>query len=442
MNAITSFSISPWGNIAHVSHLIANPSHRDEIPVLLDRLLGRVNTVLPHGLARSYGDSCLNGGGGLLVSGRLDRCLAFDAEVGVLRAEAGLNFAQLHHITVPKGWFVRVTPGTKHVTLGGAVANDVHGKNHHVRGTFGHHVRRLALRRSDGQLLECSPNEEYDLFRATIGGLGLTGFIEWVEISLEPIISSEVEVENIRFDNVEAFFELSLESDGWPFTVSWIDCLSQGAALGRGIFMRGRWATGGARTAEVKPPRLAVPLTPPVSLVRPLSVKLFNEAYIRRSAAEFKGRAHFDPFFYPLDSVTNWNRVYGPRGFFQYQCVLPPDKARGGMRKILALIAASAEGSCLVVLKNFGDVPPAGMLSFPVAGTTLAMDFPNRGERTLRLFDGLDEIVLESGGRLYPAKDARMSPAMFHAGYPKLREFLRYRDPACSSDFQRRVQIC
>lgn len=431
--------ISSWGNLGRVEHLTAIPSFRDELPSALGELIAQGGSVLGYGLGRSYGDSCLNGGGGLLVTERLDRCLSFDRTTGVFRAEAGLSIAELNRITIPKGWFVPVTPGTKFVTLGGAVANDVHGKNHHVTGTFGRHVRRLGLLRSDGSVIECSPDLEGDLFRATIGGLGLTGLIEWVEIGLEPIVSDEIEMESIRFRNVHAFFELSAESASWPYTVSWIDVLSQGAALGRGIFMRGRHATTGGFQSKGSGPALTVPVTPPMGLVMPLSVRIFNEAYYRRPGATYSGRTRFDPFFYPLDSVHHWNRVYGPRGFFQYQSVLPPETAQAGTREMLKRIAASGQGSCLVVLKNFGDVPSSGMLSFPAAGTTLALDFPNRGERTLALFASLDEVVSTSGGRLYAGKDARMSPAMFRAGYPELKEFQPFVDPAFSSDFQRRV---
>ncbi|MDR3562452.1 MAG: FAD-binding oxidoreductase [Negativicutes bacterium] len=431
--------VSSWGNLGRVEHLTATPAFRDELPATLAELIRQGGSVLGYGLGRSYGDSCLNGGGGLLITDRLDRCLSFDTTTGILRAEAGLSIAEINRLSIPKGWFVPVTPGTKFVTLGGAVANDVHGKNHHVTGTFGRHVRRLALRRSDGSVTECAPDHESDLLRATIGGLGLTGLIEWVEIGLQPISSAEIEMESIRFSNVDAFFDLSADSASWPYTVSWIDVLSQGSSLGRGIFMRGRHATTGPLNPKVSGKALTVPFTPPVGLVRPLSVRLFNEAYYRRPGATFCGRTHFDPFFYPLDSVHHWNRVYGPRGFFQYQSVLPPEAARAGTREMLKQIAASGQGSCLVVLKNFGDLPSAGMLSFPAVGTTLALDFPNRGERTLALFAALDAVVSKAGGRLYAGKDARMSPAMFRAGYPELKDFSRFVDPAFASDFQRRV---
>ena len=438
MNAVRR-SLSSWGRLSAPGHLVFSPAFRDQLPGILADGLAGGGGVLARGLGRSYGDSCLNGGGAVVLTQGLDRCLAFDRESGILRAEAGMSLAQLHRLTVPRGWLVAVTPGTKYVTLGGAVANDVHGKNGHVHGSFGRHVRRLGLRRSDGRLIECSLERETDLLRATIGGLGLTGLIEWVEIGLLPLTSSDMEVENIRFEHVDAFFELSADSADWPYTVSWVDCLSVGRTLGRGIFSRGRPAPAGPLVAAKGGITLSMPFTPPFSLVSPATVRLFNEAYFRRPGAGFRGRCHYDPFFYPLDGVLHWNRAYGPRGFYQYQCVLPPETARAGLREMLTLIADSREGSCLVVLKNFGDIPAAGLLSFAAPGTTLALDFPNRGARTLALLATLDQIVYTCGGRLYPAKDARMDGRMFRAGYPALGEFQQYVDPAFASDFQRRV---
>jgi FAD/FMN-containing dehydrogenase len=431
--------VSSWGNLAASDCWLERPAFGDEAAVAVGRLNGTTGSVLARGLGRSYGDVCANSGGGVVATEWLDRCHFFDTETGALRADAGMTLQALHRITVPRGWLVPVTPGTKFITLGGAVANDVHGKNHHVAGSFGRHVRRLAVRRSDGAKIECAPDTESDLLRATIGGLGLTGLIEWVEINLQSIATSDIEYESVRFDRLDAFFDLSDDSAGWPYTVAWIDCLSRGATLGRGIFSRGRHAASGPLVAERPVRSLAVPMTPPVSLINPLSVRLFNETYYRRPGAQAKGRGHFDPFFYPLDAIRDWNRIYGRRGFYQYQCVIPPDRARVGVSRLLDRITAAGAASCLVVLKNFGDHPPAGLLSFPCAGTTLALDFPNQGKRTLDLLSSLDEVVTETGGRLYPAKDARMPGAMFHAGQPALAEFTRFVDPAFRSDFWRRV---
>lgn len=438
--AIHGRTVTSWGGVARGRHLAATPAFRDAVPATVAALAG-CGSLLPYGMGRSYGDSCLNVGGGLLETARLDRVIAFDTAAGVLRAEAGLTLDALHRITVPRGWFVPVTPGTRFITLGGAVANDVHGKNHHVAGSFGCHVRRLALRRSDGTLTECGPDAEADLFRATVGGLGLTGLIEWVEIGLVSVTSAEVEVENLRFDRLEAFFELSEDSADWPYTVSWVDCLAGGAHLGRGIFSRGRHAADGA-LAPAPPGRpRTMPPGAPSGAINGLTVRAFNGLYYRRPGATFRGRSHFQPFFYPLDGILHWNRMYGRAGFYQYQCAVPPDTARRAIPRLLQRIADSGDASFLAVLKTFGDVPSPGLLSFPGPGTTLALDFPNRGPRTLKLLRALDEIVAEAGGRLYPAKDARMPPQMFRAGYPAWRTFTEYRDPAFASDLWRRVGV-
>jgi len=344
----------------------------------------------------------------------------------------------LNAIIVPRGWIVPVSPGTKYVTLGGAIANDVHGKNHHIAGSFGHHVRRLAVMRHDGSIIECGADTESDLLRATVGGLGLTGLILWVEIGLTPLASSEVDVEHIRFGHLDAFFELSRDSADWTYTVAWIDCLSRGARLGRGIFSRGRHAGSGQRVAGAAP-KFSVPLTPPIGIINGLSVRAFNSLYYNRMGASRRERISYDSVLYPLDGISRWNRVYGPRGFYQYQCAVPPDRAPQTIASLLERIGAAGMGSFLAVLKNFGSTRPAGLLSFPFEGTTLALDFPNNGAETLRFLDSLDDIVRPAGGRIYPAKDARMSPEMFRQGYSGRAEFERYRDPVFTSDFWRRV---
>lgn len=430
---------SSWGLVTRPMSDIETPFSQTYVPSALQRLQKLERGVLAQGMGRSYGDTCLNSGGGLLMTRHLDRCHSFDREHGILRADAGLTLENACSIIIPHGWMIPVTPGTKFVTLGGAVANDVHGKNHHVKGTFGHHVRCLGLRRSDGSQIECGPDQEVDLFRATVGGLGLTGLIEWVEIALEHIDTVDLDVEDISFSSVEDFFDLSEESSGWPHTVAWVDCMAQGKTLGRGIFSRGRPAA--TRSLQSVTPRLklTVPFVPPISLINTLSVQLFNEFYYRRILGTVRKQCHFDSFIYPLDAIHHWNRIYGPRGFYQYQCVIPPEHARADIPRLLRCIADSRAGSCLIVLKNFADIPAAGMLSFPRSGTTLALDFPNKGASTLSLFEELDKIVAASGGRLYPAKDARMSKALFHAGYPRLGEFERFRDPGFQSDFWRRM---
>jgi FAD/FMN-containing dehydrogenase len=372
----------------------------------------------------------------------LDRYIAFDPAAGVLRCEAGVLLAEILELTVPRGWFLPVTPGTKFVTVGGAIANDVHGKNHHRAGTFGRHVRRFELLRSDGARLHCSPNEHPDWYRSTIGGLGLTGVVLWAEIALKPIANPYVDVETIRFGNLDEFFRLSDESDrDFEYTVSWIDCLARGRSLGRGLFMRANHAAALCPERPTPPRRrFAFPLEPPVSLVNGVTLKPFNALYYhRKRKRRQRTTVHYDPFFYPLDAIDHWNRLYGPSGFLQYQCVVPALDGRASIREILNRITAARSGSFLSVLKVFGDVSSPGILSFPRPGITLALDFPNRGRKTLALLESLDQVVREAGGAVYPAKDARMSGHSFKQYFPQWEILQRYRDPQFSSSFWRRV---
>lgn len=393
-------------------------------------------TLLAYGNGRSYGDVCLNSDATLLHTRGMDRFIAFDSASGVLRCEAGVLLAEILELFVPRGWFLTVTPGTRFITLGGAIANDVHGKNHHRAGSFGCHVRCFELLRSDGSRRLCSPQENSDWFAATIGGLGLTGLITWVEIELKAIAGSGVAVENTRFNGLDEFFSINAAAEArHEYTVAWIDCL---AARPRGILMAGDHAAPSG-AAEPREPR-CLPIAPPklpISLINDLSLRAFNQLYYHRRLAR-QSLMHYAPFFYPLDSIAHWNRLYGRQGFFQYQFVLPL-AARAALAEILRDIAASGQGSFLAVLKTFGAAQSPGLLSFPMAGVTLALDFPNRGKRTLALFDRLDAIVGATGGRLYAAKDARMSGEFFRRSNPRLDEFLPFIDPKFSSDFARRV---
>jgi FAD/FMN-containing dehydrogenase len=322
------------------------------------------------------------------------------------------------------------------VTLGGAIANDVHGKNHHRRGTFGRHVRRLALCRSGQGIVFCGPGENAELFRATIGGLGLTGVILWAEIQLIPIAGSNINVEVLPFRSLEQFLALTRESDAaFEYTVAWIDCLASRQT--RGLFFRGNHAnTSPSKAARAYTPRIAFPL--PQGLLNAFTIKAFNQAYF--SLKSWRRGSSIEPyerFFYPLDSVEQWNLIYGRQGFLQYQCVIP--ESAPALERILQTISQSSMGSFLGVLKRFGEVQSPGLLSFPRPGLTLALDFAMRGESTLRLLQSLDDLVLSGGGALYPAKDARMSPAMFEASFPGWRDLLPYIDDKLSSSFWRRV---
>ena len=393
-------------------------------------------SLLPHGLGRSYGDVALNEGGVLLRTRGLDRFIRFDPGTGILRAEAGVSLAEVLALVVPMGWFLSVTPGTRFVTLGGAVANDVHGKNHHGAGTFGHHVTALELLRSDGTRLECRPaNPNADWFRATVGGLGLTGLIVWVEIQLARISQPFMWTTHRRFNHLDDYWELDAElGSQHSHSVAWVDCLHGG----RGIYSAADFVGHGLTPPAARPSSRSMPIDPPFSLINGLTLRAFNLAYFRKPLPASSVQPAL-PFFYPLDSVQHWNRIYGRRGFFQYQCVLPPAAMKASSTALFDRIARHGLGSFLAVFKTFGDHAPTGLLSFPRAGATLALDFPNQGKRTLRLFEELDAIVRDADGALYPAKDARMPARMFQQGYPRLQEFTRFVDPAFSSSFWRRV---
>ncbi len=428
-----------WGRYPVARHVI-RPVHWPSDPLPLTNAEA---SVLPYGLGRSYGDSCLNDGGILLDTARLDRFLSFDQENGILQCEAGVTLEEILRLIVPKGWFLPVTPGTKFITVGGAVANDIHGKNHHRSGTFGTHTRMLELVRSDGNRIVCSPAENPEWFRATIGGLGLTGLITRVEFRLKRIASAFLETESIKYGCVADFFSLAEESDrDFEHTVAWMDCLAKGNSLGRGLFLRANHS--GAEDAESPEPeenrQFQVRFDAPSFLIGAPVMKIFNSLYYSRQRARCsRKRSHYHSFFYPLDAIGRWNRLYGKRGFFQYQCALPEGDHKEATREILNMFAESSTGSLLAVLKLFGDVPSPGMLSFPRKGVTLSLDFPNRGKRTLDLMDNLDAIVQKAKGAVYPAKDARMSAESFRTYYPKWQDFSRYVDPKFSSGFWRRV---
>lgn len=401
------------------------------------------DSLLPYGAGRSYGDSCINSDGSQVSTRQLNRFIHFDSQAGVLCCEAGVTLDEILQLIVPQGWFLPVVPGTRHITLGGAIANDVHGKNHHHAGTFGCHVRSLELLGSDGSRTPCSPAENSGLFSATIGGLGLTGLITFAEVGLVAISSSVMLSENVPFSSIQHFVQLSEDSASWDYTVAWVDSLAKGKHFGRGILTRSKHAEDNSGLALASQKVLpGLPLTPPFSLVGNLSVTLFNRLYHYLQARKTGLReGHYQPFFFPLDSLANWNRIYGSAGFYQYQCVVPHEGGVAAIERLLGAIARSGQGSFLAVLKVFGDILSPGMLSFPRPGLTLALDFPNRGETTLRLFEALDETVLACGGALYPAKDARMPATLFSAGYSQLDLFREHVDPKFSSAFWRRVQI-
>lgn len=406
-------------------------------PAELARKLRIGRPGLAYGKGRSYGDVCLNPDGVLWHMAGMDHFIRFDQEQGVLVCEAGATLRDIQRMALPRGWMLPVTPGTQMVTVGGAIANDVHGKNHHARGSFGDHVRRLTLLRTDGATIDCGPDLEPDWFAATVGGIGLTGVIAQAELQLMRVPGPFLNAETIAYADLDAFFRLSDSSEaGWEHTVSWIDCLS---GKGRGLFMRANPANVPGAAEPVLRSR-AMPLVPPVSLVNGLSLRPFNSTYFNLKQRQRGPQAvHYESFFYPLDNLHDWNRMYGPRGFYQYQSVVPRAVGLDAVHEMLGAIRRDGDGSFLAVLKTFGEREPLGMLSFPQPGVTLALDFPNRGARTEALLARLDAIVREARGRIYMAKDARMPRDLFESGYPRLSEFLQYRDPGISSAMSRRL---
>jgi len=425
--------VSSWGQLEHSEHRVSYLSNRDNIA---SQLANTSSHGLAHGMGRSYGDVCLNPNGQLWSTTGLNRFISFDEETGLLRCESGILLQDIQQLFIPRGWIIPVTPGTQLITVGGAIANDVHGKNHHVSGSFGDHVQKIKLLRTDGSIINCGPELEPEWFTATVGGFGLTGVIVEVELQLRPVPSAWIDAENIAYDNLTEFFQLADDSEkDWEYTVSWIDCLSK---QGRGIFMRGN----ASETSEpvVQSKKITVPFTPPISLVNKLTLKPFNMAYFHKKKYwAGKQHVHYEPFFYPLDKLLKWNRIYGSKGFYQYQSVIPRHVGADAVQEMLNQISRSGEGSFLAVLKTFGNRESVGMMSFPQPGVTLALDFPNKGKKTIKLLENLDAIVREAKGRIYLAKDARMPRDLFEAGYPNLDTFLQYRDSGISSALSRRL---
>lgn len=391
---------------------------------------------LPIGLQRSYGDSALCNGGVLVDMTGLDRLHSFDATTGVLRADAGVTIGSLYSLIVPRGWFVPVVPGTQFVTLGGAVANDIHGKNHHRVGTFGRFVRAFYLRRSDGDAMVTEATHP-ELFRATIGGLGLTGVITWVEIQCVPIPSSTLDVVDTRCDTVAgvigAFRETDAESE---FSVAWVDTLHKKQ---RGVVSKGNWSSSTAEFVEHKP-IATVPRLLPNGIVGRWSIGIFNRLwYLQHGLRAARKKAALTSFFHPLDAVGNWNLLYGNRGMLQYQCVIPESQGTHPAFEVLSAFKNSGLASLLTVVKRFGSVVSPGMLSFPMPGVTIALDVPNTGRDVLDVLARCDAIVLEAGGRIYPAKDSRVAPSAFRQMYPMVESFTAWKDPQIRSTFWQRV---
>ncbi|MEG3008278.1 MAG: FAD-binding oxidoreductase [Pseudomonas sp.] len=432
--------LTSWGAYPRTPQT-GHPCHwQTEVGPQWQQLIETHGTTLPFGSGRSYGDSCLAVSDHVLQLRPMSRFIEADWENGEICAEAGVTLGEILQLAIPQGWFLQVTPGTRHVTLGGAVANDVHGKNHHRCGTFAHSVVSFGLHRSMQPPMVCSPTENPQWFAATLGGLGLTGVITWVALRLRKIQSSLIDTTRVRFDGLDDFFALSAEMDArHEYSVAWIDCLARGSAQGRGVFTAGDHRETGALQAAA-PRSLHMPIRPPVSLINPLTLKLFNRHYWKRQPATRQCQTvAYSPFFYPLDRIEHWNRIYGRKGFQQFQCVLPSAVAQAALAELLNAIARSGTGSFLAVLKRCGDMASPGLMSFPMPGTSLALDFPQNNALTEKLLPRLDSIVREAHGRLYPAKDAHMSGRDFRQAYPAWEQVEAMRDPALISRFWQRV---
>jgi FAD/FMN-containing dehydrogenase len=448
MPPIETIEISGWGRYLRRPSKVIRPERLSEaVPPANGHLIVR-------GQGRSYNNAAMSENGLVMLSERLDRVVAFDEATGILRAEAGTTLEKVLAELIPRGWFPPVTPGTKFVSLGGCVAADVHGKNHHRDGTFGAHLSELEVVLADGSRRRCSPQEEPELFWATVGGMGLTGIISEVSFRLREIETAYMVVEHRRASNLDNLLGmLADEKLDDHYSVAWIDCLAEGRSMGRGIYMRGHHARLADLKGRVKEPlsvkarhRFDLSFDLPSWALNSLSGSVFNQFYYwsqGKSQAPFI--TDYENFFYPLDAIGNWNRAYGPRGFVQYQCVFPPDTAQRGLQTLLEQLAHGRRASFLGVLKRFGP-EGRGLLSFPIEGYTLAIDLPVTGPELFTFMARLDEIVLEHNGRVYLAKNARLKPEIFRAMYPRYPEWERLKkefDPAnrFSSDLSSMLEI-
>ena len=383
----------------------------------------QLDSVLARGMGRSYGDSAnaLN----VLQTTYLNHFIEFDKVTGKLTAEAGITLHEILEVIVPSGWFLPVTPGTSYVTLGGAIASDVHGKNHHIAGTFGQHVKSLSMLLGTGEVVTTSPQHHADLFHATCGGMGLTGIIISATIQLLPIKSSFISQKTIKANCVEAACEAFESNSNATYSVAWIDCLSKGKSLGRSVIMLGEHAAQGGLDIDIRQ-KVTVPFSTPSALLNSVTMKAFNTAYWQRAKHSVSQIVSLIPYFYPLDAIGEWNRLYGRKGFVQFQCVVPKLDGVANLRRLLTEISNSGEGSFLAVLKQFG-VANENLLSFPTEGYTLALDF-KASETAIKTVKRLEDMVVDMGGRLYLTKDAVMQESTFKATYPNWGKFEAIRE--------------
>ena len=404
-----------WGRYPTIDAQVLLPQTRS---ACVDLLKGN-KIVLPRGMGRSYGDSANSSS--VIQTDYLDHFIEFDESTGVLTCEAGVSIREILQLIVPKGWFVPVTPGSSFVTMGGAIASDVHGKNHHLSGTFSEHLLSFDLLLGTGEVVRVTKDSYPDLFRATCGGMGLAGMILSASIQLKPIKSSQIRQTTIKASCLEEVCEQFEANHASTYSVAWIDCLAKGKQLGRSLLMLGEHSQDGVLELK-KQKSLNMPIDMPSSVLNHYSIKAFNSLYYHRIFSKTKTElVSFEPYFYPLDAIGNWNQLYGKAGFVQYQFVLPKAVGVKGLRQILEVIVKSGKGSFLAVLKAFGKANQ-NYLSFPIEGYTLALDF-KMSEETAQLIKLLDSMVVEMGGRIYLTKDALMTEASFKRTYPQWEQF-------------------
>lgn len=440
-------TLTGWGRYPVIECYSQRP---EKIATVTDVIKNNTSN-LPRGMGRSYGDASLNPQGVTILMQRLNRMLAFDNQTGILKCEAGVTLKEILDVFVPRGWFLPVTPGTKFVTIGGAIAFDVHGKNHHQDGSFCNFISSFNLMLASGDIITCSREINSNIFYATVGGFGLTGVIIEAELRLISIETAYINNHNIKSQNLDETFAIFDEYEPqYQYSVAWIDCLASGSALGRSIVMFGNHAKINELTNNQKPlelpekKRFKVTFDLPSGLLNRYTMTAFNTLYYQiMLSKEKKAIATYDSFFYPLDFLEDWNRMYGKNGFIQYQCVLPTEVSRAGLTKILSLCSQKGWGSFLAVLKRFGK--QEGWLSFPMPGYTLTLDMPVK-PGLWEFLDELDQLVLEYGGRIYLAKDARLSANNFRKMYDKFEQWLEVKkqiDPHnyFNSNLSKRLEI-
>ncbi len=407
-------SVANWGLYPSIKANVVKPS---TILEFQEAILSH-DQIIARGNGRCYGDASLQNT--ILSTDKWNKFIHFNRQNGMIEVESGVKLDEILDVTIPAGFFISVTPGTKFITVGGAIASDVHGKNHHVDGCFSDHIVHFDLMIDNGDILRCSRNENSDLFWATIGGMGLTGIILSAQFLLKPIETAYIRNEAIQAKNLDEIFDLFDSSESWTYNVAWLDCLQKGNFLGKSIMLRGEHATLAELPNKLKKnplkikkkSSLNIPFFFPNFVLNPLSIKIFNWLYFNKQGKKhLKNYVDYETFFYPLDAVHNWNRIYGKNGFIQYQFVIPKERGKEGMREILETIANSGNGSFLVVLKLFGDNNPKAYNSFPMKGYTLALDF-KVNDKLEKLIANLDQIVMNYGGHIYRTKDAMSNPAL------------------------------